>query len=202
MATYEMVNCYGEPGAGKTTYLSKLALSYLKIGWNVFTIGVHVDGCHYIEDVNRLGQSPWLPPLSLILIDESGCSLNNQMVLKSELRTYFKNFRHAKHCIWYFSQDVNDTNIVLRRLTMRYVYLKKFIFGFSCAGTLKYRDGIKVFNPRDSVLDRFHGYGEQVRGYKMPSLFDWHIFFRPIYYKYFDSYILPEGVEQLDEYET
>lgn len=178
---------FGLPGCGKSTFLAKLARQYIKQGYKVF---VHedspVDGCYLFKwtDLGRFDMSN-----SVILIDEISLKADNRDYknLKDSVKQFFILHRHY-HCdiIW-FTQQYDGVDRKIRELTTCLYYIRS-------AGMFSYAVRIDRFiwvhKEQKSILV----------GYKISSffriLFAWlngsmKLCFRPLYYKYFDSFEAP-----------
>lgn len=128
---YKLIMVFGKKGSGKTTYLTKQALSHIKKGWLVYST-VKIPGTIYISH-DDIGYYTF-PDNSLILIDEVGMIWDNRNFknFKSEVRDYFKFQRQYKNKVILFSQTF-DIDIKLRNLTDEMYLLRNFARVFSIA---------------------------------------------------------------------
>lgn len=168
---------FGSPGCGKSTLLSRIAFMESKNYDFIFTNG-DCSLCHKIN-VQDLADFT-VPPKSLILIDESGIEFNNRSfkTFKKGLIEFFKKYRHEECDIFLFSQSWEDVDITIRRLTDEIYHLKK-IGSFTLIRRIYKKVGMDEI--QGQIIDK----------YKFGSIFGLHNFqllFRPMYYKYFDSY--------------
>lgn len=138
---YKLIMVFGKKGAGKTTFLTKLAYQYQKKGRPVYSTewapGVHM------FDVEKIGFMMF-PENSVIFIDEVGMIWDNRnfKTFKPEVRDYFKLQRHYKHTVYLFSQTF-DVDIKLRNLTDAMYLLKCHMGWLSIARKIK-RDIVLV----------------------------------------------------------
>lgn len=138
---YKLIMVFGKKGAGKTTFLTKLAYQYQKKGRPVYSTewapGVRM------FDVNEIGFMMF-PENSVIFIDEVGMIWDNRNFksFKPEVRDYFKLQRHYKHTVYLFSQTF-DVDIKLRNLTDAMYLLKCHMGWLSVARKIK-RDIVLV----------------------------------------------------------
>lgn len=189
---------FGLPGCGKSTFLAKFARKYLKRGYPVY---VHedspVDGCFLFKwsDLGAFDMSG-----SIILIDEISLHADNRdyAKLSQQVKQFMILHRHY-HCdIFWFTQQYDGVDRKIRELTTCLYYVR-------AAGLLSY--AVRI--------DRFiHVEKEQKQikvGYKISGLlrilFAWlngslKLCYRPLYYKYFDSFIAPALKEKEYPYFT
>lgn len=201
--TSEMVCFWGPPGSGKSTLLAADAVAFKNAGYKVYTSGVDIKGVSYY-DLSLVDRNIWPAAGSILLIDESGLELNNQTVLSDAARQFFKLYRHnadenREMTIFYYSQSYEDTNIVLRRLTVKYFYLRKF-WRFTLVYPMLQKPCIKPFVPGAGLFDPNRGYGEVMTGFKFGSVFSrgFRVLYRPVAYAYFNTHVLPKGIKVLD----
>lgn len=184
---------FGLPGCGKSTFLAKLAQTYIKQGIRVFVLKEHpVDGCFLIDwdDIGRFDMSG-----SVILIDEISLFADNRDYKKfsQNLKKFFILHRHY-HCdiIW-FTQQFDGVDRKIRELTTCLYYVRS-------AGVLSYA----------LRIDRFifvHKEQKEIKvGFKLTgffrALFGWlngslKVCYRPRYYRYFDSFEAPALPQRL-----
>lgn len=138
---YKLIMVFGKKGAGKTTFLTKLAYQYQKKGRPVYSTewapGVHM------FDVQEIGRMSF-PENSVIFIDEVGMIWDNRNFknFRTDVRDYFKLQRHYKHTVYLFSQTF-DVDIKLRNLTDAMYLLKCHMGWLSVARKIK-RDIVLV----------------------------------------------------------
>lgn len=138
---YKLIMVFGKKGAGKTTFLTKLAYQYQKKGRSVYSTewapGVRM------FDVQMIGKMSF-PENSVIFIDEVGMIWDNRNFksFRADVRDYFKLQRHYKHTVYLFSQTF-DVDIKLRNLTDAMYLLKCHMGWLSVARKIK-RDIVLV----------------------------------------------------------
>lgn len=138
---YKLIMVFGKKGAGKTTFLTKLAYQYQKKGRLVYSTewapGVRM------FDVQMIGKMSF-PENSVIFIDEVGMIWDNRNFksFRADVRDYFKLQRHYKHTVYLFSQTF-DVDIKLRNLTDAMYLLKCHMGWLSVARKIK-RDIVLV----------------------------------------------------------
>lgn len=178
-------------GTGKTTFLSKLAIKEQKKIQKGKSRFKHVmsnaliSGCIYEPDIRKLLKAGAIAN-TLILIDEGSIVYNNRKQLMSEAEIqYFKLIRHYSSRLIVVSQSYEDIDITLRRLYSE-IYLLNWLPWFTLIRPIKKRVGIDEMSKQ--IIDE----------YKFRSIFSWSVFFRPIYFKYFNSWWIPDNVDVID----
>lgn len=161
---------FGLPGSGKTTYLSKLARQAQKSKIKVFSNFA----CHGCYKLNFDDLGKYLFENCLIIIDEISliCDSRDWKNFNSDLRYFFTNHRHYHIDIVYCSQWFTDTDIKIRRMTDSMYYIQWLPFGLSMRFNV-----VRDIKTNDS--------GEIVDTYKFKH---GRLFYRPRYYKMFDSF--------------
>lgn len=193
------MTCYfGFPGSGKSTIIAHDSIMLLNKGYKVYTSGILVKGVPEF-DLSLVDKDIYPAYGSVLFIDESGLDLNNQHVLSDRQRQFYKLARHAEITIIYFSQSHEDTNIVLRRLTVRYFYVRKF-FGLSICYPILTKLCTRPYVPNAGLFDPNRGYGELLVGFKVGGLLSKgsRIIRRSVSYQFFDTHTLPNGIKLLD----
>lgn len=185
---YRLYMLFGKKGSGKSTYLCKLALQYLKKGWNVYTNmeDFHIPGIRYFSP-SDLGE--FVPVSnSVILLDEAGTVFNSRdfKSFKPETRNFFKYQRHYK-CIVYLASQSFDVDKTLRDLCDGLI-LQVNKFGFLTIGKRIYRS-ITLTEPSAESDSRIADCLEFAKPW------NWTYTFIPRYAKHFDSYALPDHEE-------
>lgn len=183
---------FGLPGCGKTTMLSSLALKgvrdkrYLYVYSNVH---LNIPGVTFIDN-ECIGKYELRD--CLLLIDEATLfadSRDYKQFSKSRME-YFLEHRHRNVDIVLFTQQWDGVDRKIRVITDRVYYVfKPFLFGHWLTKCWKIPYGILFPDPKRSG-DKL---GEIVQGYSKPNIFV-RLFavrlWRPLYYKYFDSWEL------------
>lgn len=182
---YKMYLVFGKKGSGKSTYLVKLALRYLKRGWVVYTNmeELFIPGVRHFN-VQHLGD--FVPEAhSLLLLDEVGMIWDNRdyKVFKPQVRDFFKLQRHYR-VICYMASQTFDVDKKLRDL---------------CDGMFLHTNFARVFTlgkriTRKVVLTASSSEAESriSEDLVMCPFWDWTLTYIPKYAKHFDSHTVPE----------
>lgn len=181
---------FGLPGCGKTTIMSYKALEGVKKYKNVYgNVHLKVEGYTYVDN-DCIGK--YLMRECLILIDEATIFADNRdykNFSKDKIK-YFLEHRHFKCDIILFTQQWDGVDRKIRSITDRvyYVYKGKVLGHWF---TTYYRIPYGIIIPDPKKDNGSNKLGEIVQGYCKPPflvrLFAPKIF-RPLYYKYFDSF--------------
>lgn len=184
---------FGLPRAGKTTFLTYLALEALKgkslsvghfryqkpIGefapYKRVFCNFPLEGC-YMLDFDALGVFDFSN--SLILIDEIMllCDSRDWKNFRADLRDFLALHGHYRCDIVYCSQGYRDTDLRIRNLTERLFYIEKF----------------RQFT-RVRPIDKGFKFDEQINeGYTLGSPLSATYILRKRYYRYFNSFDAPE----------
>lgn len=181
---------FGLPGCGKSTFKTMLARKYIRKGYTVYTLSDSpVKGSYIIdwEDIGRYDLSN-----SVLFIDEISLYADSRDFKKFNqiLKKAFILHRHYHMDIYWFTQQWDGVDRKIREMTPRLYYIRKF-------GELSYAITIKRFIFIDKEQHAIQ------TGYKKSNsilAFIGKVFFvralqfcyRPLYYKYFDSFEAPE----------
>lgn len=183
---------FGLPGCGKTTWLTKLALDAVRHGQYqyVYTnVHLNVPGVTIIDN-ECIGK--YELENCLLLIDEATLfadSRDFKNFSKGRLE-YFLEHRHRCADIVLFTQQWDGVDRKIRVITDRVYYVYKgVILGHWFSSCWRVPYGILFPDPKKTG----EKLGEIVQGYSKPNIFV-RLFakriFRPLYYKYFDSWEL------------
>lgn len=175
-----MVMCvFGLPGSGKSTSMARYAYKALKTRagrkrYDRVYCNFTCAGCYTLDSMD-LGTYNF--ENCLILIDEAMNQYDNRDFKKftDELKYFFSNHRHYGVDVIYFTQAYDEVDIKIRRNTEILYYLKKMPFGFTMYRPI-YRK-IMVNSTTNEIQS----------GYVIGSIFSIRFFFRPKYYKMFDT---------------
>lgn len=175
-----MITCvFGLPGQGKSTYMAYLAKRALttsrgKKRYDRVYCNFNMAGCYRLS-YSDLGVYNF--ENCLILLDEMMNEADSRDFKKfdAQKKYFFSNHRHYGCDIIYFTQAWDDVDKKIRNNTQELYYIKKFLFW-------------SVVNPIQQILTIDDNSHQIVTGYKFRSIFSSKIFFRPPYYKWFDSY--------------
>lgn len=186
---YKLIMVFGKKGSGKTTFITKTAINYIKKGITVYTT-IPVPGAR-LFDVKNIGSYSFDPD-SVIMIDEVGMIWDNREYrnFKSDVRDWFKLQRHYRNTVYLFSQTF-DIDIKLRNLTDAMYLLKNHMGILSVARRI--RRSIVIVNPVGDSESRIADSLEfeplilQLFGFRS-IIFTWI----PHWVKYFDSFSIPD----------
>lgn len=184
-----MISCvFGLPGAGKSTLMAKMCLNSLKHGRPVYC-NFSLAGAHLL-DFDDLGKYNF--ENCLILIDEAMNEADSRgfKTFSPELKYFFSNHRHYGVEVVYFSQAYDDVDKKIRNNTQNLYYIRKLPFGFSS------------YTPIYRTLTINEFTHEICSGYKMAGIFQCKLFWRPRYYKYFDTHERKDLLPLLPRHET
>ena len=184
---------FGVPGCGKSTFLSQIAIKELrkikqgKSAYKHVLTNFPVHGCE-IVNIHDLGR--YDIQNSLILFDEISMDADSRDYknFSKSLRDFFILHRHACNDIVYFCQDYEKVDKVIRNLTFDLWYLRKPVFPFlnrfSIAKRIYRNININEYTSELSLGYRFAKLSEIIFSSSKK------ICYRPLYYKYFDSFDL------------
>lgn len=194
---YKLIMVFGKKGSGKTTFLTKTAIKYIKKGRPVYST-VYVPGAH-LFDVNKIGIMGF-PRNSVIFIDEVGMIWDNRNFknFRPEVRDYFKLQRHYGHTVYLFSQTF-DIDIKLRNLTDSMYLVRCHMGWFSVAK--KIRRDIMLVEPTGESEARIADSLEFEPFWMLLFGAPTRIFtYIPHWTRFFDSYEAPELKPTVAEY--
>lgn len=190
---------FGLPGAGKTTHLAREAYKnrHRRRYKHVYTnVHLNMDGVIHIDN-SYIGKYDLAN--SLILIDEATLFMDCRDYKQRDKTTkaiieFMLLHRHYGCDIFFYSQAWDALDKRIRTITDRVYYLQRCRFPFGLWFSKYYRIPYGIIIP-DPKKDSSEKLGDIVQGYCKPSLFSRIFlttrFFRPFYYKYFDSWEAP-----------
>lgn len=119
---YKLIMIFGKKGSGKTTFLTKTAINYIKKGYIVYST-IDIPGTIRFN-VQDIGKFTFIPE-SVVLIDEVGMIWDNRDFknFRTDVRDFFKFQRQYKLRMYLFSQTF-DIDLKLRNLTDEMYLLK------------------------------------------------------------------------------
>lgn len=175
-----MITCvFGLPGQGKSTYMAYLAKQALttKKGrkrYDRVYCNFKLSGCYKLS-YSDLGVYNF--ENSLILIDEMMNEADSRDFKKfdADKKYFFSNHRHYGCDVVYFTQSWDDVDKKIRNNTQELYYIKRFLFW-------------SFVNPIEQLLTIDDNSHQIVTGYRFRPILFSKVFFRPFYYKWFDSY--------------
>lgn len=174
-------------GTGKTTFLAKHARAEMKrmnkgkSRYKDIISNARIEGVRHVPDIRKLLMAGAVQD-TLILIDEASIEYNNRKQnLKDVEIAFFKLIRHYNCTAIVVSQSYNDIDVTLRRLYSE-IYLLNYLPYFTLIRPIKKSVGIDEMT--NDIVDK----------YKFKSFFSWRLFFRPKYFKYFNSWWIPSDI--------
>lgn len=175
---------FGKKGSGKSTYLVKLAIRYMKKGFFVYSNmpDMMIPGVRLI-DTDLLGD--FVPVAhSLLLIDEVGMIWDNRNYknFKSSVRDFFKLQRHYK-VITYLASQTFDIDKKLRDLTDGMILNINVLNVLSVGKVI--RRHVTLTEPTSEAESRI------AEVLKFAPFWSWKFTVIPRYAKYFNSYVVP-----------
>lgn len=193
---------FGLPGAGKTSVCSQIAVdeSYrIKMGKSRYTsiitnAPISCEGVYKSDDFSWLGD--YYVPGALILIDEATLlwDSRNYKAFAKNLVKAFVLHRHTKNDVIVFVQIWNRLDKTIRDICDKVYYLHKGALAKNVTYCNLIPYHILFPESGDSA-------GDIVMGYKKCSFFRRAIskrLYRPLYYKYFDSFWIPDDMIELN----
>jgi hypothetical protein len=187
----QCVLIFANIGAGKTTLLARYAqreLKKIKKGKSLYKAVVSntpISGCYYVKDIRQFIKETRAEHV-LYLVDEAGIVWNNRkMKITDEEIEYIKLIRHYHSKLIAISQSYDDVDITIRRLYTN-VYILNKILGITLIRPIK--KYVTIDKETEQITD----------GYKFKLIFSWGVLVRRLYYKYFDTYWVPQGKNSAD----
>ena len=181
---YRMTFIFGKKGAGKSCYMVRKMLWYLKHGWNVYTdmADVRIPGVRIIT----IKQLEIFRPEehSAVFLDEVGISMDNRSFksFPPGLRDFFKYARKMKLVVYMNSQAYDVDKKV--RDTTDAMMLMQSIGSFLCI-CRPIKRSITLTEPSADSESRIADV------LKFGSIFSWRFYYMPAYFRYFDSTAMP-----------
>jgi len=186
-----LVLYFANKGTGKTTYLSKIAITEQrkmikgKSKYKYIVSNALISGVIYIEDIRAILKKKAIAE-TLILVDEGSIVYNNRKMNLTEAEiSYFKLQRHYHTDMIVVSQSHEDVDVTLRRL-YDYIFLFRYMPFFTLVQPI--RKKISIDEQTKQIIDEYY----------FGTFFSWRVFFRPLYYKFFNSWWIPDNVEIVD----
>lgn len=187
---YDLTMVIGKKGSGKTCFLVHEILKYYKKGWVIYT-DFHVNIPHIrIIDPKQLGDF-YPVKNSLICLDEVGITWNNRNFKNNFTKEQLEFWKYQRHCEVkvIFASQTWDIDLKLRQLTDR-LYIQRCI-GNKISISIPVTRKLDVASPDKQAEE---GAGVIDILYKQ-NVFHWKFYYMPRYFKYFDSFYLPEKPE-------
>lgn len=196
---------FGNIGCGKSTLICKFIKQFTKRkDYEYYYTNLETKdlGAFFINSESLKTLGTWTPrPNSYFAIDESGIEFNNRnyKAMPQTLIKWLKLSRHYRCDVDVFSQSWEDMDVTIRRLASQLWYVSKL-------GPISiYRRVYKTVGIDDTthqIIDKYRmekGIWLILQPLKLlglakllPQLDGWKFCYRPKYYRYFDSYAVPE----------
>ena len=185
---------FGLPGCGKTTTLASLAVTAIRKSSYTYVysnVDLAIPGVIVIDN-SCIGT--YCLRDCLVLIDEATLFADSRDYKNFTFNKiqYFLEHRHYNADIVLFTQQWDGVDLGIRVITKQVYYVYKgFLTGKWISKVVRIPYGIIFPDPKRSD----QALGEIVQGYRKPSIFlrfFAKVIYRPIYYKYFDSWDAPE----------
>lgn len=188
MNPWKLYLVFGKKGSGKSSYLVKLAIKYLKKGYFVYSNmpDMMVPGVRLI-DIQHLGE--FVPVAnSLLLVDEVGMIWDNRNFksFRPEVRDFFKLQRHY-HVLCYLASQTFDVDKKLRDLTDGMILIINVLNVFSIGKTIT-----RKITLTESTSEAESRIAENL---KFKPFWNWKLTFLPKWAKYFNSFEAPPKPE-------
>ena len=182
---WKLYMVFGKKGSGKSTFLAKKAVQYMKKGFIVYTNmpDMMIQGVRYIN-IDDLGE--FVPESnSLLLCDEVGMIWDNRNFkqFKPSVRDFFKLQRHYKVICFLASQSF-DIDKKLRDLTDG-MFLVVNLFGLLSIAKRIY----KSITLTESTSEAESRIAENL---KFSPIWNWQFTSIPKWSKYFESFTVPD----------
>lgn len=177
---FRLIMLFGKKGSGKSTFLTRMAIKYNRLGYHVFS-NSEIYGAYKL-DTDQIGYYDY-PEYSVLLIDEVGMIWDNRdfKSFKPEVRDFFKLQRHKK-LICYLASQTFDVDKKLRDLTDDMYLMTNFMGIFSIAKKINKK--ITIHN----ASDENSGESFLTETYSFDLPFFWKITYIPRYVDFFNSF--------------
>lgn len=185
---YKLTFVFGKKGSGKSCYMVRQMLRYLRRGWNVYTdmVDVKIPGVRII-DLSKL--SVFRPePHSLICLDEVGISMDSRSfkTFPPGLRDFFKYVRKME-CVVIMNSQAYDVDKKVRDTTDSMLLLQSIGALVSIARPI--HRSITLTEPSAEAESRI---ADVLR---FGNIFSWKFYWMPGYFRYFNSKSMPAREE-------
>lgn len=181
---FKLYYIFGKKGSGKSLFMVKFMLRYLRKGWTVYTdiSDVNIPG---VRLINAKDLDTFRPEEnSVIFLDEVGITFDNRKfkTFTDGMRDYFK-FQRKYKCIVYMNSQSFDVDKKIRDL------IDRFYLATSLGNV------ISIYRPinRKVALVEASAQGESrvADNLVFAPIWEWKFIFMPNYFKWFDSFEAP-----------
>lgn len=182
---FKLYYIFGKKGSGKSLFMVKFMLRYIRKGFTVYTdiADVNIPG---IRIINAKDLDKFRPEEnSVLFLDEVGITFDNRKfkTFTDGMRDYFK-FQRKYKCIVYMNSQSFDVDKKIRDL----------IDGFFLAQS--FGNVISLYRPikRKVALVEATSQGESrvADNLTFAPIWEWKFIYMPNYFKYFNSFEAPE----------
>lgn len=182
---YRLIFIFGKKGAGKSCYMVREMLKHLKKGWLVYTdmSDCNIPGIRIIDGKDLSAFAPEYH--SCLFLDEVGISFDNRNFksFDSGLRDFFK-FQRKYKCKIYMNSQAFDVDKKIRDVTDSMILQTSILDCISISRPIKRT--VTLTEPsaeaESRIADRL----------VFEPIWNWHFYWMPHYFKYFDSFAAPE----------
>ena len=175
---------FGEVGAGKSCHASMLVKTCFKKYKGKIYSNVPIKGAYLIDsaDIGKYSITD-----ALVIIDEAGIDFNNRSYksLDKDVIKWLKLHRHYGCDVVFYSQAYCDMDITIRRLAHSYALIRRSRILPLVSSVIPIKVKIGINEMTKEIVD------EYVMPTGLAYLFQRKHFFRPKYYKMFDSFSAP-----------
>lgn len=182
---FKLTFLLGDKGVGKSTYMAKLMLKYQKRGWLIYTDmpDCNIPGVRIFKSKD-LGK--FVPPhYSAIFMDEVGISMDNRKweSFTDDQRDFWKFLRKRK-AVCFMNSQALDIDLKIKNTVDSILLLSQI------------RNCITVIRPIYTTVTltdpSAQGEARVAKMYKFAPPWNWKLNWMPKYWKYFDSFSVPE----------
>lgn len=181
----KLIFIFGKKGSGKSTYMVKLMLYYIKRGWNVYTnmVDVNIPAVRIFDVSALIRCTP--DPHSVVFIDEGGITFDNRNYKNFDKGyvEWFK-FQRKYKCRVYINSQSYDIDKKLRDLTDNMILQVNFLNVIGIGKPI-----VRTVKLTEATADSESRIADELR-FDLP--WRWSFTWLPRYFKYFDSYNAPE----------
>lgn len=182
--SFKLYFVFGLKGSGKSCLFVHHMLKYQKQGWIIYTdLDVNIPGVRIIDSMDLKSFKP--EANSMIFVDEAGILWDNRnfMNFPPGLTEFYKLQRHFKTRV-YVNSQAWDVDLKIRNL------VDEFIFQTNIRNCISIsRPIIRTMVPIAATATADARIADDL---KFTHFWHWRFYWMPKYFKYFDSYAIPE----------
>lgn len=181
---YRLYYVFGKKGSGKSLFMVKFILNYLKKGWKVYTDipDLNIEG---VNIINVKDLDTFRPDYhSALFLDEVGISFDNRKfkTFSDGTRDFFK-FQRKYKVVCYMNSQSFDVDKKIRDL------IDHFYLATSIGNVFS------LYRPIDRKITLVEatsqGESRVADNLKFAPFWEWKIIYMPKYFKYFNSFEAP-----------